>query len=149
MARLAVAATLALTMISARPMDNDLVPDASQTSSVESPSSERSSDDFDVSPEPEVVDDERLVPPPPEWPIGGALGQRLWCIEGFESNHSGLAVNRSSGARGWLQWLPGTARAWGVVIGDRASEWTAAARIAAQGERFFRSQWVPLQRGLC
>lgn len=85
----------------------------------------------------------------PALPVNGPLGQRLLCIEGHESGHNGSAVNRTSGARGWLQWLPSTARAWGVVIGDRHSEWVAAARIAAQGERFFRSQWVPLQRGLC
>jgi hypothetical protein len=95
-----------------------------------------------------VVDDERLLPAP-AWPIGGALGQRLYCIEGYESGHSAWAYNRSSGARGWLQWLPSTARAWGVVIGDRFSEWSAAARIASLGERFFVSQWTTLQRGLC
>jgi len=82
-------------------------------------------------------------------PICGPLGRRLYCIEGYESGHYGGAVNRSSGARGYLQWLPGTARAWGVVIGNRSSEWAAAARIAAQGERFFTSQWVPLQLRLC
>jgi hypothetical protein len=82
-------------------------------------------------------------------PVGGALGRRLLCIERYESNHSATALNRSSGARGWLQWLPSTARQWGVIVGDRASEWNAAARIAALGERFFVSQWVPLQRGLC
>jgi hypothetical protein len=95
---------------------------------------------------------QRSTPTPataPTWPIGGALGQRLWCIEGYESRHSGAAVNPTSGARGWLQWLPSTARAWGVVIGDRASEWNAASRIATRGEAFFRSQWVPIQRGLC
>lgn len=82
-------------------------------------------------------------------PIGGALGARIYCIEGHESGHSGTAYNRRSGASGWLQWLPSTARAWGVVIGDRQSEWSGAARIAARGERFFISQWVPLQLGLC
>jgi len=79
--------------------------------------------------------------PSPGWPIGGALGQRLYCIEGRESQHNGRAVNPSSGAAGWLQWLPATARKWGVAIGDRWSEWHGAAAIAAQGERFFRSQW--------
>jgi len=57
--------------------------------------------------------------------------------------------NPHSGAQGYLQWLPSTARQWGVIVGDRYSEWTAAARVAQLGERFFRSQWVPLQRGLC
>jgi hypothetical protein len=79
--------------------------------------------------------------------VAGAPGRRR--IEGYESRHSGTAVNSTSGARGWLQWLPSTARAWGVVIGDRTSEWTGAARIAARGEAFFRSQWVTIQRGLC
>lgn len=108
------------------------------------------------------VDDDAPLPPPlvdyapttviglaEGWPIGGALGRRLYCIEEHESRHFGGARNRSSGASGWLQWLPSTARQWGVVIGDRHSEWNAAARIAALGERFFRSQWVPLQLGLC
>src|SRR5262245_39319261 len=86
---------------------------------------------------------------PASWPIGGALGRRLFCIEYYESRHWGGARNAWSGARGWLQWLPQTARAWGVVIGDRTSEWEAAARIAAVGERFFASQWVPVGRGWC
>lgn len=82
-------------------------------------------------------------------PICGPLGARLWCIEGYESRHFGGALNRSSGAAGWLQWLPATARRWGVIIGDRQSEWSAAARIASLGQAFLRSQWVPLQLGLC
>jgi len=81
-------------------------------------------------------------------PIGGALGQRIYCIEGYESGHSGVAYNRRSGAAGWLQWLPRTASTWGVVIGDRQSEWQGAAAIAAQGERFFRSQW-PVTAAMC
>lgn len=82
-------------------------------------------------------------------PVCGALGARLYCIEGYESGHFGGAVNRRSGAAGWLQWLPGTAQKWGVIIGNRESEWLAAVRVAAVGERFFRSQWVPLQLDLC
>lgn len=103
-----------------------------------------------INSEPSLIRVELIRPEINEgWPIGGALGSRLYCIEGHESRHSGTALNRSSGARGWLQWLPSTARQWGVVIGDRHSEWNAAARIHALGERFFRSQWVPLQLGLC
>jgi hypothetical protein len=105
MARLAVAATLALTMISAQPMDNDLVPDASQTSSVESPSSERSSDDFDVTPEPEVVDDERVMAPP-----DGRLERLASCIIWRESRGNPNAVNPRSGASGLGQFLPSTWR---------------------------------------
>ena len=82
-------------------------------------------------------------------PLCGSLGARLYCIEGYESGHFGGAYNSRSGAAGWLQWLPGTARAWGVIVGNRGSEWLAAARIAALGEGFFRSLWVPLQRGWC
>lgn len=82
-------------------------------------------------------------------PLCGPLGQRLYCIEFYESRHFGGAVNPTSGARGYLQWLPGTARQWGVLIGNRQSEWLAAAKIAALGNRFFTTQWVPLQRGLC
>jgi hypothetical protein len=82
-------------------------------------------------------------------PLCGPLGSRLYCIEGYESGHDGGARNHRSGAAGWLQWLPSTARKWDVVIGDRWSEWTVAARIAAQGAAFFNSQWVPLQLGWC
>lgn len=84
-----------------------------------------------------------------DMPICGPLGERLYCIEFFESRHNGNAVNRSSGARGWLQWLASTARTWQVDVGNRQSEWSAAARVAGRGEALFRSTWVPLQRGLC
>lgn len=87
--------------------------------------------------------------PASDWPIGGALGARIYCVEGYESNHGLHMYNPSSGATGYLQWLPATARRWGVMVGDRNSEWIGAARVAQLGERFFRSQWVPLQRGLC
>lgn len=87
--------------------------------------------------------------PPCSLPICGPLGNRLYCIEEHESQHSGTAVNPYSGAAGWLQWLPSTAGTWGVTVGNRWSEWQAAARIASYGERFFRSQWTTLQRGLC
>lgn len=90
----------------------------------------------------EVVDSCQL-------PLCGPLGRTLYCIEGYESNHSATALNRRSGAAGWLQWLPSTARAWGVLIGNRQSEWSSAARIAAQGRAFFTSQWIPLQLGWC
>ena len=95
----------------------------------------------DVAPAPNVAEC--------DLPLCGPLGRRLYCIEGYESRHFGGAYNRSSGAAGWLQWLPSTARRWGVLVGDRQSEWSAAARIAGLGEAFFTSQWVPLQRGLC
>lgn len=94
--------------------------------------------------DPSVVDD---VPAPT---ISGsaALDARLWCIEGHESQHDPSAINRSSGARGLLQWLPSTARAWGVTVGNRASEWSAAAAIHAISESFFVSQW-PVTGRLC
>jgi len=83
-------------------------------------------------------------------PLCSSLGYRIYCIEGYESGHYGGALNPRSGARGWLQWLPSTARAYGVVIGDRRSEWTTAAWIHdTYGERFFRSQWTPMQLGYC
>jgi hypothetical protein len=75
------------------------------------------------------------------WPIGGALGQRLWCVESMESGHGrwmwnpvGLWYgNHIEHAAGWLGFMPSTARAWGAVIGDRVSEWAAAARMIAAG----------------
>jgi hypothetical protein len=36
-------------------------------------------------------------------------------------------------AAGWLGWLPSTARSVGAIIGDRLSEWQAAARMLALG----------------
>jgi len=82
-------------------------------------------------------------------PICGALGARLYCIEGLESRHYGGAVNPTSNARGYLQWIGSTARAWGVVPGNRQSEWSTAARmLATSGEAFFRSQW-PVTARLC
>ena len=83
-----------------------------------------------------------------DWPIGGAFGARLYCIESHESSHSGDALNRQSGAQGWLQWLPATARQFQVIVGNRRSEWNAAARIHAISESFFRSQW-PVTARLC
>jgi hypothetical protein len=98
-----------------------------------------------------LISEGLLAPPQPTCglPICGPLGQRIWCIEGYESRHFGGAVNRWTGAAGYLQWLPSTAREWRVSVGNRWSEWMAAASIASLGERFFRSQWVPIQRGLC
>jgi hypothetical protein len=83
-----------------------------------------------------------------DWPFSGPFAQRLWCIEGHESEHLSFALNRTSGAKGYLQWLDSTARAWGVQVGNRSSEWTAAAVIHARGEAFFRSQW-PVTARLC
>jgi hypothetical protein len=111
---------------------------------------------FDVCAEPAVDEPEAQTDESAEveesvcgLPLCGPLGARLYCIEGYESRHYGGAFNRSSGAAGYLQWLPSTARAWGVMVGNRVSEWLAAARIAAVGQAFFRSQWVPVQRGWC
>lgn len=61
---------------------------------------------------------------PPGWPIGGALGQRLYCIEGIESAHGKYMYNPigwppptyHEHAQGWLGWLPSTAGRWGAVI---------------------------------
>jgi hypothetical protein len=74
----------------------------------------------------------------PDWPIGGALGQRIYCVEGMESTHGRFMYNRTpvwngEHAQGYLGFLPSTARAWGVVIGDRASEWNGAARMIRSG----------------
>jgi hypothetical protein len=89
-----------------------------------------------------------VINPHPDWPFDGVFAERLWCIEKYESGHYPLAVNRSSGARGLLQWLDSTARAWGVQTGNRHSEWNAAAAMYARGESFFRSQW-PVTARLC
>ena len=82
------------------------------------------------------------------WPFGGSFAQRLWCIESHESGHDPSAVNSRSGAKGLLQWLRSTAQAWGVTVGNRASEWRAAVAIHAISETFFRSQW-PVTARLC
>jgi hypothetical protein len=95
-------------------------------------------------------------PPPPAagWPIGGALGWRIWCIEGIESSHGVRMWNPvpwpppyyDQHAQGWLGWLPTTARAWGAQIGNRASEWFAAARMLAAG---YGRQFFGVAAGRC
>ena len=91
------------------------------------------------------------LPPAPTapsgWPFGGALAQRIFCVEEIESSHGRRMWNPrgwppprfDEPAQGWLGWLPSTARAWGVVIGDRASEWDGARRmiLAGAGGRFY------------
>lgn len=85
-----------------------------------------------------------------DWPIGGALGQRLYCIEKIESNHGRAMWNpqpwHGEHAQGWLGWLPSTAARWGVIIGNRASEWNGAARMLARGAG---SQFFGVAAGLC
>lgn len=93
-------------------------------------------------------------PPPDGWPIGGALGQRIFCIESIESHHGQAMYNHTpvwngEHAQGWLGFLPSTAARWGAQIGNRASEWAGAARIIAQGERFARGQFYGLGAGIC
>lgn len=72
-----------------------------------------------------------------DWPICGALGQRIYCIEGIESTHGRAMYNPTphygEHAQGWLGWLPSTARSVGAVIGDRYSEWQGAARMLEHG----------------
>lgn len=74
---------------------------------------------------------------PGDWPIGGALGQRIYCVEAIESAHGRLMYNptpwHGEHAQGWLGYLPSTAQRWGVAIGNRASEWDGAARMIAAG----------------
>ena len=71
------------------------------------------------------------------WPICGALGQRIWCIEGIESRHGEAMWNPTAWhgehASGWLGFLPSTARSVGVMIGNRRSEWQGAAFMLAHG----------------
>jgi hypothetical protein len=95
-----------------------------------------------------------LAMPPPAlqanptgWPIGGALGQRIYCVEGIESSHGRFMWNPrgwpppfyNEHAQGWLGFLPSTARRWGAQISNRASEWAAAARMihAGAGSQFW------------
>lgn len=87
-------------------------------------------------------------PVPPGWPIGGTLGQRIYCVEGIESAHGLFMYNRTplwngEHAQGWLGFLPSTARTWGVVIGNRASEWDGASRMiqAGVGGQFAGVAW--------
>jgi hypothetical protein len=72
-----------------------------------------------------------------DWPIGGALGQRIWCIEGIESRHGQAMYNPTpvgrEHAQGYLGWLPSTAASVGVTIGNRWSEWQGAATMLARG----------------
>jgi hypothetical protein len=87
---------------------------------------------------------------PAGWPIGGALGQRIYCIEGIESTHGRWMFNPTpwagEHAQGWLGFLPSTARRWGAVIGNRASEWDAAARMIAAGAG---RQFYGVGAGIC
>jgi hypothetical protein len=92
-----------------------------------------------------------LAPPPPPsppgWPFGGALAQRIFCVEAIESGHGrwmwnpvGLWYgNHVEHASGFLGFMPTTARRWGAVIGDRSSEWAAAAAMirAGAGSAFY------------
>jgi hypothetical protein len=77
------------------------------------------------------------------WPICGALGQRIWCVEGIESHHGAAMYNpmpwHGEHAQGYLGWLPSTATRWGVTIGNRGSEWDGARKmlLAGAGGQFF------------
>lgn len=77
------------------------------------------------------------------WPFQGPLAQRIFCVEAIESAHGRLMYNpapwQGEHAQGFLGWLPSTARRWGVVIGNRASEWDGARRmlLAGAGSQFF------------
>jgi hypothetical protein len=80
---------------------------------------------------------------PSGWPFGGAIGARIYCVEGIESHHGMAMFNPTpwygEHAQGWLGWLPSTARSVGVIIGNRTSEWAGAARMLAlgRGREFF------------
>lgn len=85
------------------------------------------------------------------WPIGGAMGQRIFCIEGIESRHGVAMYNptpvwNGEHARGYLGFLGSTANVWGAVIGNRASEWSAASRMIAAGQG---SQFAGILLGRC
>lgn len=84
-------------------------------------------------------------------PFGGAMGNRIYCIEAIESHHSAAPrdqynptpVWNGEHAQGWLGFLPSTAQHWGAQIGNRASEWAAAARmiLAGAGGQFAGIAW--------
>lgn len=103
------------------------------------------------------------VAPPPRsaapsgngWPIGGALGQRIYCIERIESSHGVQMWNpvplrfpdgRWYHAHGWLGFMDPTAMRWGAVVGNRWSEWQAAARMIRAG---YGNAFYGIQAGLC
>jgi hypothetical protein len=95
-----------------------------------------------------------IAPASPGWPIGGALGARIYCIEGIESRHGAAMYNPQpwygEHAQGWLGYLPSTARAWGVTIGNRQSEWDGAARMfATLSAREMGRQFYGVGAGLC
>lgn len=100
----------------------------------------------------EVGELARSTPPAPvcDWPICGALGQRIWCIEGIESAHGAAMYNpvswRGEHAQGWLGWLPSTAARWGAQIGNRWSEWMAAVAMLQRGAG---SQFFGVAAGIC
>ena len=88
--------------------------------------------------------------PPCAWPICGSLGQRIYCVEGIESTHGAHMYNPQpwygEHAQGWLGFLPSTARRWGAFIGNRWSEWDAAARMIAAGQG---QQFYGIAAGIC
>lgn len=97
---------------------------------------------------------ERPVVIPPGWPIGGDMGKRIYCIEWYESKH-GLEMYNKNGwpppyynehAQGWLGWLPSTASRWGAIIGNRTSEWAAAAKMIVSNNG---GQFYGISAGLC
>lgn len=105
---------------------------------------------------------ELAVPPPPippvsarggsgcEWPICGALGRRIYCVEGIGSTLGLHMYNPQpwygQHAQGWLGFLPSTARRWGVAIGNRWSEWSGAASMMAAGQG---RQFYGIAAGIC
>jgi hypothetical protein len=93
------------------------------------------------------------TPPLGNWPIGGHLGEILYCQEGV-NGHRGDAYNpvglwldgRIQHAQGFLDWMPSTAARAGAIIGNRVSEWNAAARLIQAGYGYL---FWGIQTGRC
>lgn len=105
---------------------------------------------LDVSARTYLIAEGLIAAPAPAcgWPICGPLGARIYCIEEGESTHGAhmynpTPVRNGEHAQGFLGFLPSTARRWGAVIGDRASEWNAAAAMirAGAGGQFAGIAW--------